>query len=148
MDAMRSERWYAGKAWVVIAVLALLVTLFGVYVLFSPVDSGDFESETGFAYDTFSSTSPAIADYLEREARVLAVTSIAFGLLAAGVAYGLLRKRDRIGWTLSWLFAGWLGLVSIVFFAASAAGLGSFYAIAAVVAGAAIFVSGPTVKEN
>jgi hypothetical protein len=148
MEMVTADRWYARNAWMLVLVLALLVTLFGAYVLVSPVDNGDFEAETGVVYDDFSSETPAVAEYLEREARVLAVTSIAFGLLVAGVAGLLLRRRQRIGWTLSWLFPGWMALVAIVFFAADATGLGAFYTVAAALGAGALVAAMPTVRNT
>lgn len=135
--------WYRKWAWIVISILAGLLTLFGVFVLFSPVDAADFESETGVAWAEFSTVEPQIADYLEREARILASVTIGLGVLTAGLAAGPLRRGDRTAWLLLWAFILAIALITIVFFVSGAAALGSVYLVVAVVTAIALLLAMP-----
>jgi len=135
--------WYRRWAWALVAGLALLLVVFGVFVLFSPVDPNDFESGTGVLWSEFSTTQPDVAGYLEREARLLASVIIGFGLLVAGVVSTLVRTGNRTAWILSWIFPATLTLIAVVFFASDAAALGSYYAVATVVAAVGVGLAGP-----
>jgi hypothetical protein len=117
--------------------LAGLSAVFGAYVLVVPVAPDDFESVTGIPWTTFLGSDLDAAGYLEREARLLSATVIGF----AGLAFGLLwfGFRDGLPWvapTLS-LVPLTYGLSAAIFLAASAIGLGVFYAIVAGIAAVA-----------
>jgi hypothetical protein len=134
MGPEASLPWYRRWAWILVLVLAGLLALFGVFVLFSPVDAGDFETETGVAWTGFSSAQPEVAGYLEREARLLGAITVGFGLLAAGLAGTLLRGGNRTAWALEWILPATLGLTAAVFLASGATTLGWFYVVATAVA--------------
>ena len=134
MDSGTPTPWYERRAWVLVFVLAALMALFGIFILFSAVDSNDFENETGIVWSEFSASTPTVADYLNREARLLAAATLGFGLFAAGLAATLLRQGNRTAWALLWVFPGVLGLIAVVFFANGAGALGGFYVTAAAVA--------------
>lgn len=134
MESEATVPWYRRWAWVLVFVLAALLVLFGVFVLYSPVDDNDFETETGLTWSEFSATEPEVASYLEREARLLGSITVGFGLLAAGLAGTLLRRGDRTARALEWIFPATLGLAAVVFLASGAAALGSFYVAATVIA--------------
>lgn len=139
--ASRESPWYERQAWAWVFVLAVLVALFGVFVLFSPVDSADFENETGIVWGEFTDDAPSVADYLRREARLLGAVTFGFGLFAAGLAFAARRGSDRTVLSLLWIFPAVLGVTAVVFFASDAAGLGGFYLVAAILAAAAVALS-------
>jgi hypothetical protein len=141
-----SGPWYERWAWAVVAALGSLLTLFGLFVVSSPVDANDFETETGVAWEAFQTAEPAVADYLAREARLLAVITIGFGLLVAVLAATLLRQGDRTTAFVLSIFPATLLLAAIVFFASDAATLGAFYVGATVVATIAMALSMRTVR--
>lgn len=134
----RESPWYVRQAWAWVFVLAVLVALFGVFVLFSPVDANDFERETGIVWSEFAADRPSVADYLEREARLLGAVTLGFGLFAAGLAFSSRRGSDGAVTSLLWIFPVVLGLTAVVFFAGGAAGLGGFYLVAAILAAAGV----------
>jgi hypothetical protein len=134
MDLEIAVPWYRRWAWVLVVVLAGLLALFGVFVLFSPVDANDFETETGVAWSAFSVAEPEVASYLEREARLLGSITLGFGLFAAGLAGTLLRSGNKTAWALEWILPATFGLAAAVFFASGAAALGSSYVVVAVLA--------------
>ncbi len=125
---------------VLVAGIATLMVLAGIYILFQPVDSGDFESTTGVSWEGFAADNRDVADYLEREARLLGVAFAALGAVGVAVALGLLRKGVPQGWAIAWYIPAVLAGAAIVFFAGDGAALGSFYAVVAVIAGGVIWV--------
>lgn len=143
MESLMPLPWYVRKGWLFVLILGALVVVFGLYVLSVPVDPGDFERATDVEWDTFSSASPEVADYLEREARLLGVTAIAMGGFAAGLAGTLVRRGNRTAWRLLWLLPAAMALYSLVFLIHGAALLGGFYIAITVIAVAATWVARP-----
>lgn len=143
MEPMTPQPWIRRKGWLIITILALLFVVFGLYVLAVPVDAADFERATGTEWDAFSGSSPEVAEYLEREARLLGVTALAMGALAAGLAGTLVRRGDRSAWRLLWLLPAATGLYALVFLTAGAAALGGFYVAITALAVGAIWVARP-----
>jgi hypothetical protein len=68
-----------------------------VFILFVPVDASDFEVATGVGWDAFSSANLEAADYLRREARLLAVSFAGLSLLAGVLALGPVAPRRPLG---------------------------------------------------
>ena len=145
--ASRESPWFERQAWAWVFVLSVLVTLFGVFVLFSPVDSNDFENETGILWSEFTDDAPSVADYLRREARLLGAMTLGFGLFAAGLAFASRRGLDRTVLGLLWIFPGVLGVTAVVFFTSDAAGLGGFYLVAAILAAAGVALAGRNLQS-
>jgi len=54
--------------------------------------------------ENFRSSNPEAADYLTREARLLAIGFLGLSLMAASVAWGPFRDDDRHASTALWLF--------------------------------------------
>ncbi len=138
---MGSGPWYERLAWVLVAALGSLLVFFGVFVLFSPVDANDFETETGVTWTAFQTAEPSVADYLMREARLLGVITIGFGSLVAVLAATLLRQGNRTAALVLWIFPATLLVTAVTFFVSDAAALGGFYAAAAVLAAIAVGLS-------
>ncbi|HSM02733.1 MAG TPA: hypothetical protein VK960_09900 [Acidimicrobiia bacterium] len=143
MESLMPLPWYVRRGWLLVLILASLMVLFGLYVLSVPVDASDFERATDVEWDAFSATSPKVAEYLEREARLLGVTAIAMGGFAAGLAGTLVRRGDRTAWWLLWLLPAALALYSIVFLASGSILLGVFYVVIAGLAIGATWVAKP-----
>lgn len=139
MSSQETAPWYRRWAWALVAGLAALLVLFGLFVLFSPVDPNDFENETGVAWSDFSAAEPEVAGYLEREARLLASVTLGFGLFAAGLGSTLVRRGNRTALALEWIFPAVLALTAIVFLASDAAALGTVYLAVAAIAAAAVW---------
>jgi len=138
LSAMSETTWYRRLAWALVAGLAGLVMIFGLFVLFSPVDDDDFSTETGIEWSEFSAGTPDVAGYLEREARLLGAIALGFGALVAILAVGPLRRGDVEVWRALWVFPLVLALTAGVFITAGAQSLAGIYLVAAIVAGVAL----------
>ena len=128
-------------SWVYLAV-ALLVAAMTLYVLFVPVDASDFERTTGGDWDAFSAANPAVADYLTREARLLAIGFLGLGLMATAVGRALSRSGDSWIVRAAWVLPVALVAGALVFFGGDGATLGAFYLALGVIAGAALAAAG------
>ncbi|MGB7858915.1 MAG: hypothetical protein WBM90_00270 [Acidimicrobiia bacterium] len=73
-----------GAAFLIVAMLMAAMT---VYILFVPVDTANFETTTGLSWSDFSSSNPKAAEYLIREARLLAIGFLGLSSMAAVVAW-------------------------------------------------------------
>lgn len=133
----RSRRW---GAWLVIAV-AVFVLLASIYPLAVPVDDDDFVEATGVEWAEFSAGDPEVAEYLEREARLLGALAVGFALLALALAVGPLRRGDVSVWRIMWLFPFGLGLVAAVFLVEGGGFLGGFYLSLAALAGLGLWLA-------
>lgn len=133
------KRW---GVWLVIAV-AVFVLLASIYPLAVPVDDDDFVEETGIGWAEFSAGEPEVAEYLEREARLLGALALGFALLALALAIGPLRRGDRSVWRIMWVFPFGLGLVAAVFLVEGGGFLGGFYLVLTALAGLGLWLSGP-----
>ncbi len=131
----------------VLLVMTLLLATMTAYVLFQPIDPSNFESTTGTAWDTFSETNPGVADYLSREARLLAVGWLGFSLLAAAVTFGPLRRGDSWASRSLWLFPVVLFGAAAVFLASGDAALGGTYFVAGIASAVALVVVGRRTEE-
>ena len=133
----KSKRW---GVWLVIAV-AVFVLLASVYPLAVPVDEGDFVEATGVEWAEFSAAEPEVAEYLEREARLLGALAVGFALLALALAVGPLRRGDVSVWRIMWVFPFGLALVAAVFLVEGGGFLGAFYLSLAVLAGVGLWLT-------
>lgn len=122
----------------IVIVIALLLAATSAYLLFVPVDSSDLESATGATWESFTAVDPAAADYLAREARVLAVGYLGFALLVAAVAWVPLRRGDPWAVRALWLFPATLLGTAAVFLSSGATTLGGTYLGAGALAAAAL----------
>ncbi len=121
-------------------VIGILVVLAGLYILSSPVDANDFEDATGVAWSAFEVANPEPASYLEREARLLAVSFAGLGIVAVSLATTLLKSGDRTAWNLTWFLPLTLAGAAAVFLVSGAGGLGGFYGVAAVASGVVVLI--------
>lgn len=127
MEAIMSKSRRRG--WLVVAIVAGLVLLSGIYPLVVPVDEGDFERETGVVWSEFQTEEPDVADYLEREARVVAAAAIGFAALALGLAAGPLRRGEASAWRVLWIFTAALALIAMVFLLSGGVTIGVMYVV-------------------
>lgn len=135
--------WYRRYAWLLVVVLAGALVAFGAYVLISPVNADDVAREAGVNWDAFTVREPAMAEYLEREARLLATAMIGLGLMTAVLAAGRLRRGDLGTWRILWIFPLVLAMITIVFFASDAPTLGWYYLVLTLVAAAGLWMAAP-----
>ena len=138
VGAARSKR--IRVAIIVLLLVPLLVAAGALYILFVPIDPSNFASATGVDWSDFSSVNPEASDYLNREARVLAVGYLGLGLVAALLVWGPLRAREPWAVPPLWLLAMVLLAASFVFFAAGDAVLGTTYLAVGLVSAAAMAV--------
>ena len=143
MEALIPIPWYRRWGWFVYMIVALLVVVFGLFLLTSPVDASDFNRETDLDWAEFSSEAPEVASYLEREGRLLGATAFGLGALAAGLAGTLVRKGDRTAWWLLWFLPVSLVFYALVFVASGAALLAVFYLVVTAIAAAATWFARP-----
>jgi hypothetical protein len=139
--------WYRRYGWAVPFALGALLGLFGTYPLFTGADPDDFESSTGVSWEALSSTSPDIANYIDRLEQLIGVAAIGFGAWAAFVAFAYLKKGDRAAWRAMWLVPIVLGGSAAVFFLRDAVMLGSFYLAAVLVSLVGQVLSNPPKNE-
>ena len=128
--------------------IATLMILAGLYILSQPVDPGDFESTTGVAWNGFAADNPEVAEYLEREARLLGVSFAGLGVAGLAVALQLLRTGNRAGWTIAWFIPLVLVAAAIVFYTGDGAALGTFYGVIAFLAAAVVWWGGSTARSG
>lgn len=137
----RRTRGAGGLAAVVLFTLALLLAATAAYILFVPVDASNFEVTTGVSWDGFSSANPEVADYLVREARLLAVGFLGLTLLTAILAWGPLRRGDSWAGRALWLFPATLLVAAMVFLLSGDPILGGMYVAAGLIAATALAVA-------
>lgn len=118
----------------VVLVVALLLAAATVFILIVPVADSDFEAATGVEWHSFSSANPAVATYLMREARLLAVGYLGLTLLVATESWQLLRRDETWPNKTLWLFLVTLWGAALVFFTGGGAGLGFMYLAAGLIA--------------
>lgn len=82
-----------------------------------------------------------MAEYLEREARLLGALAIGFALLTLALAVGPLRRGDVSAWRIMWVFPFGLGLVAAVFLVEGGGFLGGFYLTLAALAGLGLWLA-------
>lgn len=118
-----------GRGWLVVAIVSGFVLLSAIYPLVVPVDESDFEGETGVVWAEFQTEEPAVADYLAREARAVAVAAIGFAALALGLAAGPLRQGEASAWRVLWIFPAALTLIAVVFLLSGGVIIGVMYLV-------------------
>ena len=123
---------------VVILAVALLLAAMTAFILFVPVDGSNFETTTGEGWEAFASANPEVADYLTREARLLAVGYLGFALLAAAMAWWPLRRGERWARRALWLFPVTLLGAAVVFLSSGDQVLGGTYLVAGAAAAVAL----------
>jgi hypothetical protein len=134
MSAKSHIRRGIGTGGAVFLIVALLMVAMSAYIILVPVDPNNFEATTGSSWAAFSSSNPEAAEYLEREARLLAVGFLGLSLLAAAVAWGRFQGDDRSAIGPLWLFPLALLGAGVVFISGGGVALGSAYLVAGVVA--------------
>lgn len=142
MTESRSNRSRMG-VWLVAAVGVFLL-LASIYPLVVPVNEDDFVDTTGVEWSDFSAAEPEVANYLEREARLLGAIAVGFALLSLAVALGPLRQGNVATWKAMWVFPLGVALVAAVFLAAGGGFLGAFYGALAALAALGMWMSRPT----
>lgn len=138
------NRW---GVWLVIGV-AVFVLLASIYPLAVPVNDDDFVEATGVEWAEFSAAEPTVAEYLEREARLLGALAVGFALLALALAVGPLRRGEASAWRVMWLFPLSLGLIAAVFLVEGGGFLGAFYLALSVMAALGLWLGRPVPAQS
>jgi len=141
MTVIRHSRRGIGVGGITFLVVALLMAAMSAYILFIPVDATNFEMTTGLNWTDFSSSNPGAAEYLTREARLLAIGFLGLSLLAAALAWKAFSNDDRSASRALWLFPPALLGAGIVFATGDGAALGFAYLVAGVVAVAGLVLT-------
>jgi hypothetical protein len=136
------ERARRRIGWIGLLIVGVLVAAAGSYVLIVPIDPADFGAATGTTWATFAAQQPDAAAYLEREARLLAVGFLGFGVLVAGISWTLRTAPDRRLVAVMVTAPVTLGAAATVFLVDGAVGLGAFYAVVALLAALALVTIG------
>lgn len=142
MRVKETVRPKTGIGVTIFLVVAVLVTAMTAFILAVPIDAADFESTTGVNWESFSASAPEVADYLTREARLLAVGFLGLTLLAAAIAWGFLRRGAPGAKGALFVFPAALVGAAIVFFAGGGSVLGATYLGAASMAGLGLALAG------
>jgi hypothetical protein len=141
MDAAHTARSTAQQiARYTVLGIALLLALTALYILAVPVDANDFESTTGASWDSFSDANPEVADYLAREARLLATGFLGFSLMSAVIAWRWPHGAGVPAVRVLWLLPLTMWAAAIVFFTGDGGALGAIYLVAGLIAAGALLV--------
>lgn len=132
----------SGVAAFIFVVIALLLAATSAYILFTPIDPSNFEAATGVEWDGFSAGNPEAADYLVREARLLALGFLSLTLLVATVAWGPLQRGDPWVKRVLWLFPATLLGAALVFLLSGDGVLTGTYLTAGAVSAVALAMAG------
>jgi hypothetical protein len=122
-------------------IVALLMAAMAAYIIFVPVDATNFETTTGLDWAEFSSSNPDVAEYLTREARLLAIGFLGLSLLSAAVAWREFHQDDRSTSRALWLFPAALLGAGIVFLTGDGVALGSTYLVAGAAAAVGLILA-------
>lgn len=134
-------------AGIVLALLALGMAATAVMILFAPIDANDFEATVGESWEAFSTDNPSAADYLTREARLLASGYLGLALFALVIVWSRLRSGDVWAVKVLWIFPATLGLAAVVFFTSDGPVLGWAYVVGTLVAAGAL-IAGRQIELN
>ena len=127
-------------AWIILFAFGLLLSLSGLFIFFSGVDTAEFQLiSTGIAWHDFVSNQPEAAGYLERITRLLGIGFFGFALLGVIVTYASFRKGERWAWFALWSIPVVHGLTTAVFIA-SGSYLAGVYGAAALLSLLALLV--------
>lgn len=127
MPVTTSTRRGIGVGGTAFLIVAMLMTAMTVYILFVPVDAANFETATGLSWAGFSSSNPKAAEYLIREARLLAIGFLGLSSMAAVVAWQAFHGDNQQPSRPLWFFPLAMFGAGIVFIAGSDVVLGSTY---------------------
>ena len=141
MTVIRHSRRGIGVGGITFLVVALLMAAMSAYILFIPVDATNFEMTTGLNWTDFSSSNPGAAEYLTREARLLAIGFLGLSLLSAAVAWREFHQDDRSTSRAHWLFPAALLGAGIVFLTGEGVALGSTYLVAGALAAVGLILA-------
>lgn len=132
----------------VLTAIALLFTAMMTYILLVPVDGNDFESVTDQSWDLFSAANPQAADYLTREARLLAMGFLGLCLLVAVLSWTRLRDGDSEVASPLLVFPFTILGASVVFLASGGPVLGVTYLIVGMTALGCIAIATRGMRAN
>lgn len=128
------EKIYQKHAWLILFVLAVLLTLNTAFILVRGTDPAVFEMDTGVAWAEFSSAYPTVATFVTLMERLLAAGLMGFGVFAAIVTILKYRTGERWAWYTMWLLPGMLALLATLLYLHDQAYVGVYYAGATVIA--------------
>lgn len=117
-------RFFDRFAWVVFAVLGVIVVLFGAGDINSggtSLQSGEavlFSSMTGTTWDELRVANPGAAKLIDYLWRAEGAALVLVGLLTVAISLTALRRGERWAWYAMWVFPLWVALVYLVFWIA------------------------------
>lgn len=117
-------RFFDRYAWVVFAVLGVIVVLFGAGDINSggtSLQSGEavlFSSMTGTTWDELRVANPGAAKLIDYLWRAEGAALVLVGLLTVAISLTALRRGERWAWYAMWVFPLWVALVYLVFWIA------------------------------
>lgn len=138
MTATKQTPGKLGVGGTVFLIVTLLLAAMTGFILLVPIDANNFEVTTELSWDAFSSSNPEAAEYLMREARLLAIGFLGLSLLTAVVAWDTFRADDRQLRRALWLFPLALLGSGLVLIAGDGGGLGAVYLVVGTIAGVAL----------
>lgn len=125
---------YQRAGWIILFVLAILMTLNSLFFGLMGVTPEIFEQDTRVAWGDFSADYPTVATHLDLAERLNGSGYFGTALFAAIVTFFGLRKGARWSWYALWNFPAVLLLGAVWFFTHNQPGIGAFYSGAAAVA--------------
>ena len=128
-------------AWGLLALVSVSLVLAGGFILYAPEEATLFSRLTGQEFESLTDSSPEVAEYLVLITRLLAITSMGFGILALFVTWFGVRDRSPLSINVMWtlpLLTGGLALTMVIegsnFVGLALAGVTALLALALVIA--------------
>lgn len=133
--ASRPEPFYQRYAWLLVAGLAVLLSLSVVVMMATGADPPmQFEADTGVEWAEFVAAYPTVATLVSLEDLLLGASFGGFGLLIAIIAATKFRTGDRWAWRVLWIFPAVLAVTAVLMITHDQAYVAYYYIGATVIA--------------
>lgn len=135
------ERLYERYAWLVMAGLAVLLSLGAVAMMATGADPPmQFESDTGVQWAQFAAAYPSVATLVSLEDLLLGASFAGLGALTAIISATKLRAGERWAWSVLWIFPAILIITAVLMISHDQAYVAYYYIGAAAVATLALIL--------
>ena len=137
----QSEKVYQKRAWLILFVLGILLTLNALIFAVMGTTPAIFEVDTGVAWSEFSTAYPTVAVAVDLETQLNGTGYFGTALFATLVTFFGFRKGERWAWYTLWVLPLVLGLGAVWFATHNQpGGLSIFYGITALIAVAGLLL--------
>jgi hypothetical protein len=134
VEAIGTTTTRKSRAWVVLFILGILLSLNMLFLLIVGGGTDQFESDTGVAWTELNSAYPTVAQQVIVQEQLLAIGFLGFALFISVIAYVPYRAGEKWSWYALLIMPMVLGLTAAVMLINGATALGAFYAVFAAAA--------------